>query len=678
MRIFFYAPHPHRTAKPELAILQAAGHDVQAQSLATFRGEALPDLAEYHVRRDLPEALPRTGHVADHLVTRARVYTDRQRARTRAVRELRPDVAHLQHLEPTIDAWERGTFGRVPVVVMLHDVVRHHTRIADGLDHRLMERVLQRSSGVLVYHESIRDHAVATYHLDPDRVHVCPHPMVADVADVEPGAGVDRPVRLLLYGSLRENKGFSVLREALAQLRESGDLDAFEVVVAGDGPGPLRAEVEAAAADGLLRAELGWVSEARQRELLVWSDAAVLPYTSFQSQSGVLAAAYGAGRAVIVSDVGAIGPTVRADGSGWVVPPGDPGALADQLRGVAARPAEIAAACDRAKARLPAHGPQAVADAHLAAFEAATARPAGGAGDEAATGSRRFTVAPAAVTKVFSRTWDHPANADRRVAAVASLAARELQTRVTGRPVVVRIGEHSRILARHHEDQSWEIVRANPPDHAEMLFWSRHLRPGSLFVDVGAHVGLYTLWALDRGATAIAAEPSAVMLDKVRANLELNGYHAELVAAALADRPGRMRFAGPDRSRAHLVFDDGRAEPDDEGEEVEVRTLDEVLGDRTADGVKIDVEGAERLVLEGAERALAEHRIAVIQLEWNDCSEGLLGQDREPVAKLLHEAGYVLWRPTDDGRVEPVADHAYGRDMFASPRSLPGTGSASA
>ena len=95
--------------------------------------------------------------------------------------------------------------------------------------------------------------------------------------------------------------------------------------------------------------------------------------------------------------------------------------------------------------------------------------------------------------------------------------------------------------------------------------------------------------------------------------------------------------------------------------------MDNVLGDRTADGVKIDVEGAERLVLEGAQRCLAEHRIRMLQLEWNEMSQPMLGEDRAPVARLLLDHGYRLFRPDRAGDLESLDDNGFGPDVFALP-----------
>ena len=72
-------------------------------------------------------------------------------------------------------------------------------------------------------------------------------------------------------------------------------------------------------------------------------------------------------------------------------------------------------------------------------------------------------------------------------------------------------------------------------------------------------------------------------------------------------------------------------------------------------------------MLRGAARALAERRIGLIQLEWNEASWSAAGTDRRPVAELLAGHGYRLYRPDADGRLVAVADPGFGADVFARP-----------
>jgi glycosyltransferase involved in cell wall biosynthesis len=74
-----------------------------------------------------------------------------------------------------------------------------------------------------------------------------------------------------------------------------------------------------------------FVSDAEATDLFETCSLVVLPYTSFASQSGVLHQALAHGRPVVVSEVGALGESVRTWRVGAVVPPGDAKALAGAI-----------------------------------------------------------------------------------------------------------------------------------------------------------------------------------------------------------------------------------------------------------------------------------------------------------------------------------------------------------
>jgi FkbM family methyltransferase len=266
---------------------------------------------------------------------------------------------------------------------------------------------------------------------------------------------------------------------------------------------------------------------------------------------------------------------------------------------------------------------------------------------------------------VLRHIWRHPSNRGRRVRKILEAVVFQARGRLLRQPTLVHVGEHSRLWAHLHWTSASSVVYANPPD-AGLLAWRQALKPGDFFVDVGANVGLYTIWAIDCGATVAAIEPDAAALRRLKENLTLNGYQADILSLALADRRGTMKMTTDLGVANHLITDVMH-----EGVSVwtvPVSTLDEVIGDRVAHGVKIDVEGAELLVLQGARRVLAEHRIRLIQVEWNICSLPTLGQDRSSVAALLQAEGYDLFRPDDRGALIPLEDLSFGPDVFARPR----------
>jgi FkbM family methyltransferase len=189
-----------------------------------------------------------------------------------------------------------------------------------------------------------------------------------------------------------------------------------------------------------------------------------------------------------------------------------------------------------------------------------------------------------------------------------------------------------------------------------MLAWQHLIRRGDLFIDVGANVGTYSIWAAASGARVKAVEPDILSLERLHENVKLNPLLAvEVIPAALADREGTVEFTeGLDTVN--------RIGP---GTSVRALTLDLVLGQEHARGVKIDVEGFEQLVLQGAKGAIASHRVDVFQLEWNRMSRASVGADRQPVAKMLRRAGYRLMRPNIEGTLEPCDANGFGADVFA-------------
>lgn len=256
--------------------------------------------------------------------------------------------------------------------------------------------------------------------------------------------------------------------------------------------------------------------------------------------------------------------------------------------------------------------------------------------------------------------WSHPGNQGHRVRSLYRLSAFHLRGRLLHRRTQIPIGQHSSMWADLSVVSTIHAVIGNPPDWAEMQAWRRVLRPGDLFVDVGASAGSYTLWAADLGASVIAVEPDPTARGLLEDNVALNVHaNVEIVAAAMAGVSGTMKFTSDLGTMNQLVMADSG------GTDMPVRTLDEVLGNRTARGVKIDVEGAERLVLDGASEALQEGRVAVFQLEWNSFSGPLLGEDRSPIVKTLAAHGYHFWRPDREGHLRPADVDKLGGDVFA-------------
>ena len=222
---------------------------------------------------------------------------------------------------------------------------------------------------------------------------------------------------------------------------------------------------------------------------------------------------------------------------------------------------------------------------------------------------------------VVKFVWTHPANEGARARALLRAASYQTRARLLHRRTLARLGHRSSMWADLHRTAASKVVYANPPDHPEMLAWRQVLRRGDLFLDVGANIGSYAIWAGEIGAEVIALEPAEDTLALLEENVALNSYPIMTIQAAAGATTGTARFTSG-RDTVNRLDSRGSVE-------TTMVTIDSIVGNRTAAGMKVDVEGFEIDVLRGCEQALAEHRLKLIQLEWNSTSRGSR-RDRSP------------------------------------------------
>ncbi len=162
-------------------------------------------------------------------------------------------------------------------------------------------------------------------------------------------------------------------------------------------------------------------------------------------------------------------------------------------------------------------------------------------------------------------------------------------------------------------------------------------RPGSRFFDVGANAGYFTLLAslcVGDAGKVVAVEPHPVTARMLRAQLELNDRrNVSVEVVALADAPGVLEMAD-DTASVMVQLASLRDSPPTKTISVKVHTLDALTAKHgPPDVVKIDVEGADSLVLRGAERTLREHGPTLL-LEVHD------RRNAAEVAPFLRSLGY--------------------------------------
>ncbi|HET6508932.1 MAG TPA: glycosyltransferase family 4 protein [Baekduia sp.] len=266
----------------------------------------------------------------------------------------RADVVHFQWL--TVQPLDVHLLPRgVPTVLTAHDVLPREPRPGQlKAQRRLYERVDH-----VVVHSAHGAARLAAFGLDPAKVTVIPH---GAFTHLEPGAlppelGETDPATpvVALPGLLRPYKGLDVLLDAWHDL-------PGELWIVGMPRMPLPTTLPPG-----VRLVPRFVSDGELAAVLARADLVTLPYREID-QSGVLYAALGLGRPLLLSAVGGF-PEVAATGAAELVAPGDPAALHDALARLLADPARRAAmAAAAVGAARETYSWDAVAAAHRAVY----------------------------------------------------------------------------------------------------------------------------------------------------------------------------------------------------------------------------------------------------------------------------------------------------------------------
>lgn len=201
------------------------------------------------------------------------------------------------------------------------------------------------------------------------------------------------------------------------------------------------------------------------------------------------------------------------------------------------------------------------------------------------------------------------------------------------------------------------ILRSGVWEPEIASFFLGWLRPGMTFIDAGAHVGHHTLLASDLVAASgrvIAFEPHPLLGQVLRRNAERAGCANVAISSLALGRTGGTaelvlhpcdNFGASslraDSETAHLP----RAP-------VQVTALDDYLeraGVPAVDVIKLDVEGAELDVIEGARRTLTANPGILLVVEFLRENARRFGRDVEDLEARLRELGFLLLTLTPYG-----------------------------
>jgi FkbM family methyltransferase len=185
-----------------------------------------------------------------------------------------------------------------------------------------------------------------------------------------------------------------------------------------------------------------------------------------------------------------------------------------------------------------------------------------------------------------------------------------------------------------------------PWETGETHWFVKSLKPGHVVVDLGAYVGYYTLVAakvVGAKGKVYAFEPGPDAFALLQKNVRANGLeNVVLEQKAVSNKAGSIKLFVSDKHSADNTIYKSAHDPKRATVDIEAVALDDYFRGRDprVDFVKIDVQGAEGLILDGMHEVVKKNPDVRMAIEFTPEAMKQAGSDPYAGARWLKESGF--------------------------------------
>jgi FkbM family methyltransferase len=201
----------------------------------------------------------------------------------------------------------------------------------------------------------------------------------------------------------------------------------------------------------------------------------------------------------------------------------------------------------------------------------------------------------------------------------------------------------ARLIVRNGDTGLTLNIYTGLQEFADMGYLLHVLRPSDHFADIGANLGSYTVLAgAVVGASGVAVEPVPHTFARLVDNIRLNDISRLITPLniGLADTAGTMTFTRDLDTVNHVV---APGETSGSTIDVNVMPLDMAIGSTVPNVIKIDVEGYEMRVIEGATQTFGNESLHSVIMELNG-SGNRYGVDDSIILRRMLDFGFNTYR----------------------------------
>ncbi|HEY9177364.1 MAG TPA: FkbM family methyltransferase [Flavipsychrobacter sp.] len=221
------------------------------------------------------------------------------------------------------------------------------------------------------------------------------------------------------------------------------------------------------------------------------------------------------------------------------------------------------------------------------------------------------------IFKIINSIASHPLAAKRKWHCLLRFARWQVGQKILPYPVVYTLVEDSKLVVSKGMTGATGNIYVGLLEFNEMCFVLHMLRENDMFGDIGANVGVYSILAsVNAGAFAISAEPVPVTYGHLVRNVKVNNAEDKITAlqCGVGDKEGVLKFTDNFDTINGVVLNQ---DTDEHTVSVQVKTLDTIFSDTKPVLLKIDVEGYEWQVLQGATSVFADATLKAVIIEIN-------------------------------------------------------------
>ncbi|MDD5247871.1 MAG: FkbM family methyltransferase [Rhodocyclaceae bacterium] len=237
---------------------------------------------------------------------------------------------------------------------------------------------------------------------------------------------------------------------------------------------------------------------------------------------------------------------------------------------------------------------------------------------------------------------NQPLNRDKKLKSISRFFKWQISSRLAPGAIIFEWVNGSKFKVKSGETGLTGNIYAGLHEFPDMAFLLHFLRPGDFFVDVGANVGSYTILACAAiGAKGCAFEPVLSTYERLVENVRLNHLEdkVQCINKGVGAKNGTLSFTSQVDTMNHAL---AQGEESENSIIVELVSLDDSLGGGAPELMKVDVEGFETNVLNGAGKTLSNKRLRCVIMELNGCGSRY-GFDESKILKSMAEFGFKTY-----------------------------------